>query len=67
MRDTSRIITGIILILFGLGLIPVPLFTKGNYSPMILGIISFIFGIIILINKKEDKIEEVKKITWKKK
>jgi len=61
MKDTSRIITGILLILFGIALSSVVLLVKENYSSLILGILSFIFGIIILINKKEDKIEEVKK------
>jgi membrane-bound ClpP family serine protease len=61
MKDTSRIITGISLILIGISLSSIVLFAKGNYSTLIFGILSFIFGIIILINKKEDKIEEVKK------
>ena len=61
MKDTSRIITGVLLILVGISLGSVSLFVKVNYSSLILGILSFIFGIIILINKKEDKIEEVKK------
>jgi hypothetical protein len=61
MKDTSRIITGILLILAGISLGSVVLFAKGNYTSLVLGILSFIFGIIILINKKEDKIEEVRK------
>ena len=61
MKDTSRIITGILLILFGSGLCAVFLFISEDYSYLILGIILLIFGIIILVNKKEDKIEEIKK------
>lgn len=61
MKDTSRIITGILLILFGIALSSVIFFVRDNYSSLILGILSFIFGAIILVNKKEDKIEEVRK------
>ena len=61
MKDTSRIITGILLILFGLALISMPLFASLNYSALVLGILALIFGVIIMANKKEDKIEEVRK------
>ncbi len=61
MKDTSRIITGILLILLGLGLGSVIFFVKDSYSNLIFGILSLIFGVIILVNKKEDKIEEVRK------
>lgn len=61
MKDTSRIITGILLILLGLGLGSVILFVKDSYSILIFGVLSLIFGIIILMNKKEDKIEEIRK------
>jgi len=67
MKDTSRIITGVLLILGGIALSSIILFVKTNYSSLVLGIFSLILGIIILANKKEDKIEEVKKIKWKKK
>jgi membrane-bound ClpP family serine protease len=61
MKDTSRIITGVLLILFGIALSSVILFVKASYSALGLGILSLIFGVIILANKKEDKIEEVRK------
>jgi len=61
MKSTSRIITGLLLILAGIALGSVYLFVNEDYSSLILGIISLIFGVIILINKKEDKIEEIKK------
>jgi hypothetical protein len=61
MKNTSRIITGILLILAGIALGYVYLFINQDYNSLILGSISLIFGVIILVNKKEDKIEEIKK------
>lgn len=59
MKNLSRIITGIILVLFGAGFVALMfiLNSVGKYSYFVLGIISFIFGMIILFNKKEDRID----------
>ncbi|MFZ1970568.1 MAG: hypothetical protein WAU65_00050 [Candidatus Nanoarchaeia archaeon] len=60
MKDIPRIITGILLILSGLGLVIVIL-SDGNYVLSGASLILLIIGIVILSNKKENKIEEVKK------
>jgi cadmium resistance protein CadD (predicted permease) len=67
MSDAPRIITGILLILIGIALSSIILFVKESYSYLLLGILALVIGVVILLNKKEDKIEEVKKIKWKKK
>ena len=61
MRDLPRIITGIIMVLFGTILILLPLFftAPGLILTLIWGIPLFIFGIVILLNKKEKEIEPV--------
>lgn len=61
MKDIPRIITGILLILLGLGLIFVIL-SSGNYTLLsALSLVFIIIGIVILSNKKENKIEEIKR------
>ena len=60
MKDIPGIITGILLILLGLALVFDILLT-GNYILSGLGAISLIVGIVILLNKKENKIEEIRK------
>lgn len=59
MNSVSRIITGILLTLAGVGLIIVT-FLLEKYSYLVLGILSLIFGLIIFFNKREDKIESDK-------
>jgi hypothetical protein len=61
MGDIPRIITGIFLSLLGIILGSTFLFVKEGYFYLILGIPSLIIGIIILFNKKENKIEEIRK------
>ena len=62
--DLSRIITGIVMIVLGLILIGVSYFVK--FISLIWGIPLVILGIFILLNKKEDKIEEIKSQGGKK-
>lgn len=54
MRDAVRIWTGIILLLGGIGIIWIPFFG------WIYGILGIVLGIVILLNKKENSIEERK-------
>lgn len=58
MNIISRTITGFILIILGIGLIILSFFE--SFFILIYGISSFIVGIVILLNKKEDDIEEIK-------
>jgi uncharacterized membrane protein HdeD (DUF308 family) len=60
MNDIPRIITGAVLVLIGIGLCSLPLFTEQWFS-LISGIPILIVGIVILLNKHENKIEEVRK------
>ena len=60
----SRTITGMVLIIVGLVLIGFGIFF---FVPLIWGIPLFIIGIFILLNKKEDKIEQIKSIRGGKK
>jgi len=57
MNDVSRTITGIIGIVLGLIIIIFGLF---NFAALFYGIPILIIGFIILLNKKEDEIEEIK-------
>ncbi|HTY43788.1 MAG TPA: YbjQ family protein [Patescibacteria group bacterium] len=61
MKDIPKIVTGILLILFGIVVISSTLLLKENYSSLIIGILSLIFGVIILLNKKENKIKSLEK------
>jgi membrane-bound ClpP family serine protease len=62
MKDIPRIITGVLLILLGLGLVFTILLGGDNYIVLSgLSLISLIIGIVILSNKKENKIEEIRK------
>ena len=56
---TSRTITGVIMIILGLGLIT-PAFFR-FYPTLIYGIPILLIGIYVLFNKKEDKIEQIKR------
>lgn len=60
----SRMSTGIIMILLGLVLIGVSFFT--SFIFLIYGIPILIIGIVILLNKKEDVIEQINKMGGKK-
>jgi membrane-bound ClpP family serine protease len=64
MNTTSRTITGIIMILSGIGLIIASPFAA--FIPLIYGIPILIIGIVIFFNKKEDKIEQIKSKGGKK-
>jgi len=59
MNLVSRTITGIFMIIFGLVFMGISFFTK--FSFLISGIFLVIIGIFIFFNKKEDKIEEIKR------
>ena len=56
--NASRLITGMIMILLGAGLIAISFFATSFV--LIYGIPIFVLGIFILFNRKEDKIEEIK-------
>lgn len=58
MKSLSRIITGILLALAGIGLVLFSILTQANYYSVVLGSFFLLFGIIILLNKHEDKIEK---------
>jgi len=57
MNILSRTITGLILILVGIGFIVGSFFVL---SLLIYGILFIVLGLFIFLNKKEDKIEERK-------
>ena len=58
---TSRTITGGAMILIGLVLIALSLFIPVASISLIYGIPILIIGAIIFFNKKEDKIEQIKR------
>lgn len=58
MNKTSRTITGITMILLGLVLTVVAFFEA--FFILIYGVPLLIVGIVILLNKKEDEIEQIK-------
>lgn len=61
MNYTSRTITGIMMIIFGLGLMAIPIFSGvEGFISWIYGVPLLILGIFILFNKKEDYVEEIK-------
>jgi len=64
MNLISRTVTGILMMLIGLGLIVGPLFSEeiGDLFVIIIyGTIVLVLGIVIFFNKKEDKIEGIRK------
>jgi glucose uptake protein GlcU len=62
MNDIPRIITGILLILGSLGIVLFLLFYQTNVFTLAgTALVILILGIYILQNKKENKIEEIKK------
>jgi len=63
MNTLSRTLTGGIMIILGLFLIALPLFVsfkEGGFVAWIYGIPVFIIGFFVLLNKKEDKIEQIR-------
>lgn len=66
--NISRLITSIIMIVGGLFLIILFFFIKKDaWVSLMYGIPIFIIGIFLLLNKKEDVIEQIKKQGGKKK
>lgn len=68
MNLTSRIITGILIILFGLWLISFVGFIDGpgfDFWGFGVGVLFLILGLFILLNRKEDEIEQIKFIRTK--
>lgn len=59
--NISQLITGIVLTLGGLVLIISTFFVKVYWVSLMYGIPLFIIGLYVLLNKKEDKIEQIKK------
>ena len=66
--NISRLITGLIMIIGGFALIVTYFLLEKNvgWVMLIYGVPIFIIGIVILLNKKEDKIEEIKSSGGKK-
>ena len=62
MNLLSRTLTGGAMIILGLFLILLPFFVedKGVFWVWIYGIPVFIIGFFVLLNKKEDKIEQIR-------
>lgn len=61
----SRVIIGGVLTFLGVAISLIPVFVgfkEGSFVAWIYGIPILIFGIIIIFNDKEDKIEQVKKM-----
>ena len=63
MNLVSRTITGILMMVFGLFLIVLSFFVVADalWATLIYGIPIFLIGIFIFFNKKEDKIEKIKR------
>ncbi len=70
MNAKSRIITGIVLVVFGVFLLGGSFFWKETDSiwvSAIYGFVSFVVGWFVLFNKKEDEIEQINTQGGKKK
>jgi membrane-bound ClpP family serine protease len=61
MKHLGRLITGIVISIIGFILVLIPFFNLKLFFIWIYGIPIFIIGLIILFNKKEDKIEQIRK------
>ncbi len=65
--NISRLITGIVMVVGGLFLIILSFFIKeAQWVALMYGIPLLIIGVFILLNKKEDKIEQIKQTGGKK-
>lgn len=60
MNFVSRTISGSVMIVIGLFLIGISY--RAKFIPLIYGIPLLILGFFVLLNKKEDKIEEIRKV-----
>ena len=63
MNTISRAITGILMILFGTSLLVGSFFWEATDSIWVsafYGLILFVLGWFVLLNKKEDEIEQIK-------
>lgn len=61
--DLSQAISGIAFLVFGIVMLLIGVFTnfiQGGFVSIIIGIPAFLIGIFILINKNENKIEQIK-------
>ena len=67
MKPLRRVITGVVLDLIGLGIIVGGFFSSGIIAGIIYGVVFLVLGTYILLNKKEDSIEQIKKIKGGKK
>ncbi|MDO8623269.1 MAG: hypothetical protein Q7R52_03400 [archaeon] len=57
----GQLITGIVLVLIGIGISIIPFFSiKNLFFIWIYGIPMLIIGVVILLNKNEDKIEGIR-------
>ena len=63
MNLISRTITGVVMVAFGLFLIGLSFVVEVDalWATLIYGVPIFILGLFILFNKKEDKIEKIKR------
>ena len=63
MNLVSRTITGIVMIALGLFLMVLSFFVEADalWATLVYGIPIFLIGFYILFNKKEDKIEKIKR------
>ena len=62
MNLVSRTITGVLMIVLGLFLIILSFFVnEAVWVILIYGVLIFIIGLFIFFNKKEDRIEKIKR------
>ena len=62
--NIGQLISGLVLVIFGLIMIVVALFSGfigGGFVALIYGLPALIIGIVLLLYNKEDKIEQVKR------
>ena len=65
--NMSRLFTGGLLVILGIVLMSMVFFEQNIYASLISGFILIVFGLVILLNSKEDKIEEIKLKSRRKK
>lgn len=68
MNKVSRTITGFIMSIGGFALLLVALFSssEGVWVALVYGIVLLVLGLFILLNKREDEIEQIKSQGGKK-